>query len=76
MSPLTQPRMSLEEELSTLSAELIEAFMDADSQAENETDIREVLKSYIRHVTRCGLCAGRSGLDELQDYFVEFQAIS
>lgn len=75
MSQLIQPRISLEEELSTLSAELIEAFMDADTQVDIQTDIHEVLKSYIKHVTRCGLCAGRSGLDELQDYFVQFQAI-
>ncbi|MGD8785528.1 MAG: Hpt domain-containing protein, partial [Thioalkalispiraceae bacterium] len=75
MQQLVQSRVSLQEELSSLSAELIEAFINADTEYLKDESIYDVLRSYIKHVTRCGLCAGRSGLYELQDTFVRFQGI-
>ncbi|MBI1423875.1 MAG: response regulator [Gammaproteobacteria bacterium] len=71
MKSATSPRLSVETELSNLAAELIEVFSSVDDQL----DSRQLLKNYIRHVTRCGLAAGRCGSPQLQDHCVQFQGM-
>jgi chemotaxis protein histidine kinase CheA/ActR/RegA family two-component response regulator len=72
MSSAASQRLSVEAELSNLATELLEVFM---APAEDSVDTRTLLKNYIRHVTRCGLAAGRSGQVHLQDHCVQFQHI-
>lgn len=75
MSSAADQRNILETELSSLSAELIEAFMQSDPESYSGIEAQQLLKSYIKHITRCGLAAGRTGLCDLQDYCVQFQDI-
>ena len=75
MSSAADQRNILETELSSLSAELIEAFMQSDPASYSGIEAQQLLKSYIKHITRCGLAAGRTGLCDLQDYCVQFQDI-